>query len=205
VPLIDHEKPSDAGDQPRLHGLVRKPNVKSLTRLLLAVYSGILIWLILFKFSVHIASVLHYDKRSVNLVPFSNFSGSSGEIFDNVFVFIPFGLLMANNFKQLVLWRKLLVILIFSLTMEVLQYIFAIGASDITDVITNTAGGLVGFTAYTLGSRCVDQEKLDSFIVRVGTPLLVLFLLALAAIELRHGVRYHLPHQPATDLNRRPH
>ncbi|HEY1818448.1 MAG TPA: VanZ family protein [Trebonia sp.] len=165
--------------------------MKSLSRVLLAAYSAILTWLILFKFSVHIASVLNYDKRSVNLVPFSNSSGTSGEIIDNVLVFIPLGLLLAVNFKHLGLWRKLLVLLVFSLTMEVTQYIFAIGASDITDVVTNTAGGLIGLTTYALGGKFISQESLDRFILTVGGVLLVLFLLFLGTVEIRHGVRYH--------------
>ena len=42
-------------------------------------------------------------------------------------------------------WRfKLGVIVVTSVMLEVLQYILGIGASDITDVITNTFGGAVG-------------------------------------------------------------
>jgi glycopeptide antibiotics resistance protein len=159
------------------------------------VYTAVLIWLILFKFSVHIAAVLHHDQRSVNLVPFSNASGSSGEIVDNVLVFIPFGLLLGVNCKRLDLWRKLVIVLVFSLTAEVLQYIFAIGASDITDVITNTFGGLVGLLAYELGTRRIREESLDRFIVLVGTGLLAVFLLLLGTVEVRHGVRYHSQHK----------
>src|ERR1700722_1153790 len=169
--------------------------VKSLSRVLLAVYTAVLIWLILFKFSVHIASVLSYDTRSVNLVPFSNSSGTSGEMADNVLVFIPFGLLLGLNFKRLDLWRKILVVFVFSLTAEVIQYILAIGASDITDVITNAFGGLIGLMAYDLGSKNIPQESLDRFIVITGIALLGIFLLFLAAVELRHGVRYHSPHK----------
>jgi glycopeptide antibiotics resistance protein len=159
------------------------------------VYTAVLIWLILFKFSVHIAAVLHHDQRSVNLVPFSNASGSSGEIVDNVLVFIPFGLLLGVNCKRLDLWRKLVIVLVFSLTAEVLQYIFAIGASDITDVITNTFGGLVGLLAYELATRRIREESLDRFIVLVGTGLLAVFLLLLGTVEVRHGVRYHSQHK----------
>lgn len=169
--------------------------MKALARVLLAVYTAVLIWLILFKFSVHIAAVLHHDQRSVNLVPFSNASGSSGEIVDNVLVFIPFGLLLGVNCKRLDLWRKLVIVLVFSLTAEVLQYIFAIGASDITDVITNTFGGLVGLLAYELGTRRIREESLDRFIVLVGTGLLAVFLLLLGTVEVRHGVRYHSQHK----------
>jgi glycopeptide antibiotics resistance protein len=118
--------------------------VKSLSQVLLAVYSALLAWLILFKFSVHIASALHYDNRSLNLVPSSSSSGSSTEIAANIVVFIPFGLLLALNFKQLGLRRLLLVVFALSLAAEIVQYIFAIGAADITDVITNTVGGLIG-------------------------------------------------------------
>ena len=44
--------------------------MKTLSKVLFVAYSIILAWLILFKFSVHIESVLHYDKRSLNFVPF---------------------------------------------------------------------------------------------------------------------------------------
>ncbi len=167
--------------------------MKALPRVLFVGYTALLLWLILFKFSVHIAAVLHYDRRSVNVVPFSKASGSSGEMFDNVLVFIPFGLLLGVNCKRLDFWRKILVVFVFSITAEALQYIFAIGASDITDVITNTFGGLVGLVAYELGRRIFRQESLDRFIVVTGTALVALFLFLLAALEVRHGVRYHSP------------
>ena len=165
--------------------------MKSLARVLLVVYLVILAWLILFKFSVHIASVLHYDKRSLNFVPFSASSGSSSESFDNVLVFIPFGLLLSVNFKQLNFWSKLLVVLGASIGAETIQYIFAIGATDITDVMTNTLGGLIGLIGYDLSSRHVKQEKLDKFIVIAGSILLGLLVLLLVVVEVRHGVRYH--------------
>ena len=168
--------------------------MKALPRVLLAGYTVLLLWLILFKFSVHIAGVLHYDRRSLNLVPFSKASGSSGEMLDNVLVFIPFGLLLGVNCKRLDFWRKILIVVVFSITVETLQYLFAIGASDITDVITNTFGGLVGLVAYELGSRHFRQKSLDRFIVVTGTAFLALFLFLLAALEVRHGVRYHSPH-----------
>ena len=44
---------------------------------------------------------------------------------------------------------KLLIIAGISLLLEITQYILAIGSSDITDLITNTAGGLLGCLLYT--------------------------------------------------------
>lgn len=45
---------------------------------------------------------------------------------------------------------KFAFILVFSLTAEFIQFIFAIGATDITDLITNTAGGFLGLKLYGL-------------------------------------------------------
>jgi hypothetical protein len=45
-------------------------------------------------------------------------------------------------------------------------------------------------TAYGVGTRFIDQDRLR-FIVTVGSALLVLLLLFLGAAELRHGIRYH--------------
>lgn len=156
----------------------------------------VLAWLILFKFSIHIDSVLHYDKRSLNLEPFSSSSGSSGQAVENVLVFIPFGLLLSVNFKGLKFWSKLLVVLGVSIAAETIQYIFAIGATDITDVITNTVGGLIGITGYEISRKYIDQKSLDRFIVVAGSVFLGLCVVLLIALEVHHGVRYHRRGQP---------
>jgi len=174
-------------------GDAQRSCVKSLARILFALYLVVLAWLILFKFSIHIASVLQYDKRSLNFEPFSRASGSPSESVDNVLVFIPFGLLLSVNFKRMDFWSKLLIVISASIAAETIQYIFAIGATDITDVITNTLGGLIGIVGYGLSSKHIDQEILDKFIVVAGSTLLGLFLLFLMALEVHHGVRYHRP------------
>ena len=167
--------------------------MKSLARILFAAYLVVLAWLILFKFSIHFASVLHYGKRSLNFEPFSRASGSPSESVDNVLVFIPFGLLLSVNFKRMNHWNKLIIVVSASIAAEITQYILAIGATDITDVITNTLGGLIGIVGYDLGSRLIDQELLDKLIVVAGSILLGLFLVFLIPLEVLHGVRYHRP------------
>lgn len=177
-------------------GAAQRDCVKSLARVLFVVYLVVLAWLVLFKFSIHFASVLHYDKRSLNFVPFANASGSSDESLENVLVFVPFGLLLSVNFKRLSFWSKLLIVLGTSITAETIQYIFAIGATDITDVMTNTLGGFAGLIGYDLSRKYIDRESLDRFIVVAGSILLGLCLLFLVAVEVRHGVRYHRHGQP---------
>jgi glycopeptide antibiotics resistance protein len=107
-----------------------------------------------------------------------------GEIILNCVFFIPFGLLLNVNFKIVRFLPKLTIILVFSLTAELLQYIFAIGATDITDVISNTAGGFLGLKLYELSNKYVRTEKLDKFIISLGTILFVLFI----SIHVNHFV-----------------
>jgi glycopeptide antibiotics resistance protein len=154
---------------------------KILSRGLLALYLVILIWLVLFKLQYNILSVFNYHHRSLNLNLFAaplNVNGriNFGEMIDNVIIFIPFGLLLNVNFKKVGFLPKFALILVFSLTCELIQFIFAIGATDITDVITNTVGGFLGLKLYGLGNKYINNKKLDRVIIFVGTLLLVLLL-----------------------------
>jgi glycopeptide antibiotics resistance protein len=74
-----------------------------------------------------------------------------------------------------------------------IQYIFAIGITDITDLITNTSGGLFGLMIYGLSSKFVAHEKLDTFIGVTGAMVLIAFTLSLGVLR-SHGVRF----QPAS-------
>ena len=63
--------------------------------------------------------------------------------------------------------RKLLAVVALSVTYEVLQYVLAIGASDITDVITNTLGGAAGLVA-VYGAIPVGQGQTHVVLNRVA-------------------------------------
>jgi len=153
--------------------------MKVLSKTLLAVYLLVLLWLLLFKFSLHFGSVIsNYHVRVINLIPFSGASkGNPLEILYNVFAFIPLGLLLYVNFSHHSFKRKLLFILLLSISVEITQYILSIGRTDITDVMTNTFGGYIGLVSYKLAQKHVNTEKLNRFIVIAGTILVVLFLL----------------------------
>ena len=160
--------------------MTRRPDtVTRLSRLVLVLYLLALAWLVLFKLSYDIPSILeNYQTRSLNLIPFVTF-GQTGlsETVSNVVTFIPFGLLLALNFKKTALWKLLIVVFVFSVSVEALQFIFAIGTTDATDVVTNTLGGLVGLSLYRFASRVVRAEILDWFVAAVGIALFVAFVL----------------------------
>jgi len=162
--------------------------MKSLSKALLGIYVLTLLWLVLFKFSYDLPAVLDHGTRSLNLNPFAVLSqGSLRETLDNFIVFIPFGLLLSVNFKHVSMWRKLAFIGIFSLAAEVTQFVLAIGTTDITDVIMNTAGGLFGLSVYGWVNKFVDDEKHDRFIV-ITMAIILMALLWLRFFVLR--VRY---------------
>ncbi|XIL97743.1 VanZ family protein (plasmid) [Enterococcus faecium] len=123
----------------------------------------------------HLTKSLNYHQRSLNLTPFTA-TGNFREMIDNVIIFIPFGLLLNVNFKEIGFLPKFAFVLVLSLTFEIIQFIFAIGATDITDVITNTVGGFLGLKLYGLSNKHMNQKKLDRVIIFVGILLLVLLL-----------------------------
>lgn len=163
--------------------------MKILPRALLALYVIVLIWLVLFKLKFNISPVLNYHHRSLNLIPFAapsivNGEINYGEMILNSLFFIPFGLLLNVNSRKAGFLTNLGFIMGFSLTAEFIQYIFAIGATDITDVITNTFGGFLGLILYDVSNKYINKEKLDRIIVSGGILLFVLFI----SIHLSHFV-----------------
>ncbi len=151
--------------------------MKLLSKTLFVSYVLLLLWLVLFKLSYDVLTVLGHQARSLNLIPFADFSrGNLGEMISNFVVFVPLGLLLSINFKQITFLRKLAFIFLFSLAAEMIQFALAIGTTDITDVIMNTLGGLFGLGAYKLGVTYLEAEKVDRFIVTVGTVLFVLIM-----------------------------
>ncbi|WP_371325734.1 VanZ family protein [Corynebacterium sp. HMSC05D03] len=85
--------------------------------------------------------------RDLRLVPLDEFSGGTwfGPLFEyagNTAFFIPFGMLvfsMCRSIKATAAWGFAL-----SLALETVQYAFALGRTDIDDLIFNTIGALIG-------------------------------------------------------------
>lgn len=90
-----------------------------------------------FKLSVSIDQLPHF--RSINLIPFyypNKTTYQIREVLDNLIIFIPFGLYLKTlNINS---DRTIFLGFLLSISLELSQYIFCLGASDITDLITNT-------------------------------------------------------------------
>ncbi|EKN40832.1 protein VanZ [Clostridium botulinum CFSAN001627] len=167
--------------------------MSKLGKILLLVYVFLLIWILLFKFSVSPSAVISraFDGQSyrhINLIPLME-SGGRKEVLLNFIVFIPLGLIAQLVGKKNPVIKNAIYILIFSLFIEVSQYILAVGATDITDLLTNTFGGVAGILLYWGLSRLFDTKKLDKILVIVGLTLLVLAVLIVFYLVFIMGVR----------------
>lgn len=147
--------------------------MKLLFKAVFAAYLLMLLWLVLFKFSLDIGWVLDAHDRSLNLIPFADLAESLRGMIDNFLIFIPFGLLLGVNLKDASWRRKLAYIALFSSAVEVIQFVCAIGVSDITDILMNTAGGLLGVLLYSLGRKRIDDKKLDIGIAAVVSVAII--------------------------------
>ncbi len=162
----------------RLKEPTEPSSVKLTSKMMLALYLVVLLWLVLFKTSTDFSSVLEAHIRGLNLIPLVGYSsGGWKEMLENLIVFIPLGLLFGMNFKRSSLGRKLAFIAGVSLAVEMIQFVLAIGVTDITDIIMNTMGGAVGLALYSMGNKHGDSPKRDRFIVALLSMLLVLVAL----------------------------
>ena len=158
----------------------RKHNI---TKGLFIVYIIILTWIILFKLQFDISSLEPMNLRSINLVPFAgsliiNNRVDISEIILNVAIFVPFGIYVCMLKEEWSFIKKVIPIFITSLAFETLQYIFALGASDITDLIGNTLGGIIGIAVFMLLSKIFKNNtiKIINVLALIVTIIVVLFL-----------------------------
>ncbi|MFD6054205.1 VanZ family protein [Agromyces sp. NPDC060279] len=113
---------------------------------LFAAYLVLLVWLVLWKLQLPWEAVP--VQRSLKLVPFVAAEGYGAsavrEVAGNVAVFVPFGLGLARLRPRLG-WRRITAAAAgLSAGLELAQFALAVGHTDLTDVLTNTAGALLG-------------------------------------------------------------
>lgn len=68
----------------------------------------------------------------------------------NVAVFVPFGLLLGASINGLKWRNALLTGVCLSASIEILQFVFMIGFSEVDDVMHNTLGCMIGYGLYTI-------------------------------------------------------
>jgi len=157
-----------------------------LTVTLFIIYMVGLCWIIIFKMNVPIAHKGHI--QSVNFIPFKRpliLNGKVGvsEMIANVLIFIPLGVYMGVLYKRWHFIKQCLFFFLISLACEVSQYVLRVGYADITDIINNTAGGIVGLLIFKgIEKICRDSikaQKCINIVAATGTVLFIVLLLLL--------------------------
>ena len=154
----------------------RRPNT---TKIIFAIYGFILIWIVLFKMAFSVDEIRWLQAtRTVNMIPFYYDTDvgriQTREVLLNVIVFIPMGLYL----KMFALSGSKAILYGFfsSFVFEFCQFLFAIGGSDITDIITNTFGTVIGVCLYALLRKIFsNKQKADRFINRAASIALLIF------------------------------
>ncbi|RXZ50288.1 VanZ family protein [Agromyces fucosus] len=147
-----------------------------------ALYLALLAWIVMWKLEVPYLGM--GELRQVKLVPFvsddCNGASAPSEVVANVVFFVPFGLYLGLLAPAWPWWKATVAIAGASLTLEVAQYALAVGSTDITDLVTNTAGGLIGLALLAMVRRRLG-ERTTAVMTRVLSGLTVLILIATAA------------------------
>lgn len=156
-----------------------------LTIALFIVYLIALFWILLFKLGVRFS---YMEQRQVNLIPFKealvlNRNIDVGEIIMNVIIFLPLGIYAGILFKTWNFGKHVFFFFLISFFVEALQFILRVGAFDITDTITNTLGGIIGFLILKAIEKVIKNsartQKLINITATIGTLLMILMLLLL--------------------------
>ncbi|EJO5348468.1 VanZ family protein [Clostridium botulinum] len=155
----------------------------------LVFYIIFLLWNIPFKYvsPLQVFSPDRYFSRTLNLIPFNEliFNGNYDklDIWGNVILFIPLGIYMNIINKNTHIYINICRIFVISFIFEAGQYIFGIGASDITDIITNTIGGIIGIGIYMIIKKIFnDNIKVKNFITICSIVIMVPVAIILMAL-----------------------
>lgn len=148
--------------------------VKIFAKIVFIMYALCLLRIVLFK-RVTLTELIKFgidpSKRVIYYMPFAgftylfqggyNFFSICENYIGNLVLFIPLGIIINYYSKKANYKKSLLYGALLSISFEIIQYIFAIGTSDINDVIMNSCGALIGCFIYKMIIRKND-DKIDS-------------------------------------------
>lgn len=121
---------------------------------LMYIYLSFVLYFTLMPIITSLPFVLNHPYKPMNLVPFIDVSAGRGDflrqIILNIIMTVPFGFLFPLTRKRTAKFGKtVLLCFLMSLGIEILQPFFN-RSSDITDLITNVIGGMLGYCIYVV-------------------------------------------------------
>ncbi len=138
-----------------------------LVNTLLYVYLSFVIYFTLMPIIASLPNMLHslafnHYWHTFNLVPFIDVTMGRGDyvrqIILNIIMTIPFGFLLPlANMRKMTFVKVIIYTFLLSLSIEILQLIMVTSGrmADITDIITNVLGGIIGYTIYSISKPLI--------------------------------------------------
>ena len=120
------------------------------------IYLSFILYLTLMPILVSLPFIFYHPYELMNLVPFVDVTNGRGDFIRqvvlNIVMTIPFGFLLPLvREKKINLLNVIFYTFLLSLGIEILQpFINGVRSSDITDIITNVTGGMIGYILYLL-------------------------------------------------------
>ena len=133
-------------------------NSRTLTMILFMIYLFILSWIIIAKMDISLLYKRNFSWMdnprvllhpgitwiTINIIPYKNVNFDITEVILNVLFFIPFSFYVKMIFPNSSGLRAIILAFMLSSFYETTQYVLTIGFPDITDVIDNTVGAIIG-------------------------------------------------------------
>ena len=137
----------------------KKRILQTLLTILFVIYTIFVVWMTLLKREPRVRArvikpeLLWAFRGWINGAP--DGKQESIQYIQNVLFFIPFGFLFP--------WKKwkpvFMSAFMTSAVIEITQYIFNLGWCEIDDVISNTAGALIGFGCYVIVHKLINKGE----------------------------------------------
>lgn len=156
------------------------------------VYGVLLMILTLFKNKLSLGGMWNteaHQQRSLDLVLFNGFLdppvwwGPWTNTFGNIGLFMPFGFFLYHILRTRKSRFPIVEVLLFSaftsLSIEVLQWTFAVGYTDVDDLLFNTIGGVLGAWVASKAPRAATNRLA---LIITGACLAVLLLIGSSSL-----------------------
>lgn len=157
-------------------------------------YLVVLIRIVLFKQVAlyNLFAAIGSMERTISIIPFKSLLDMINNnisvtrilenILGNIAIFIPFGLLLPivqkDMSKKIILYG-----LITSALIEIIQYVFALGSSDIDDLTLNTLGTIIGYLLYKIIHKKARADTLTAISIIILVTVLGGFALGILFIN----------------------
>lgn len=122
---------------------------------LMYVYLSFVLYFTLMPVITSLPFMLNHPYKPMNMVPFVDVLTGRGDfvrqVLLNIIMMVPFGFLFPMTRDPTAgFGRTVLSCFCVSLGIELLQPLISVRSADITDLITNTIGGVIGYVLYIL-------------------------------------------------------